>query len=306
MTANSNSVSPVFSVIITSFNDGEFINEAIESVNKSTFRDFEIILVDDCSTDAVTREVLDDAEKQGHIVIRKEKNSGVGNSRNTGIRAAKGNYILTLDADDRIAPTYLEKAFRELERGFSVVYCDVKRFGALDTLRVVPAFSFPLLLAGNFIASCSAFTKSVWEKSGGYDTQMPNYEDWEFWISLAEAGGTFIHINEPLFEYRAKASSKIARCIDPEHRAGVVNYVCKKHDTAYRNHVTEIVPYLHKVISALENDMKNQAALISGGDVSALIGKLRYAEEELLRRTAYYENSFFWKLKKITEKLRGK
>jgi len=301
-----NSNTPVFSVIITSFNDGVFINEAIASVKNSTFTDFEIILVDDCSPDENTISILREIEVSGIKVIRKEKNAGVGDSRNKGVAAAKGKYILTLDADDRILPSYLAKAKAELVKGFSVVYCDVKRFGAKDDVRVVPAFSFPTLLAGNFIASCSAFTKSIWEKTGGYDVSMPNYEDWEFWICAAEAGGKFIQINEALFEYRAKATSKISKVIDPERRAKVVNYVCNKHIESYKIYAAEIVPYLHKVISSLENDIQNQAGLISGGDISGLINKLKFAEDELTRRTAFYENSFFWKLKKIADKLMGK
>jgi glycosyltransferase involved in cell wall biosynthesis len=301
-----NSPNPIFSVIITSFNDGDFIKDAINSVKNSTLREFEIILVDDCSTDPTTIEILNTVSNTDIRVIRKEKNCGVGDSRNKGIAEAKGKYILTLDADDRILPTYLEKAKHELEKGFSVVYCDVKRFGERDDVRVVPAFSFPTLLAGNFIASCSAFTKAVWEKSGGYDVSMPNYEDWEFWISVAETGGKFTQINEVLFEYRAKSISKISKVIDPSHRSKVVAYVCAKHLESYKNHVTEIVPYLHKVITSLETDIQSQASLISGGDISGLINKLKFAEDELVRRTAFYENSFFWKLKKISEKLLGK
>ena len=297
---------PVFSVVITSFNDGVFINEAIESVKKSSFEDFEIILVDDCSTDGATREILDLVSSQNITVIRKDKNLGVGDSRNKGVDMAKGKYILTLDADDRILPAYLEKAKRELDNGASVVYCNVKRFGAKDDVRVAPAFSFPILLAGNFIASCSAFTKSVWEKSGGFDVAMPNYEDWEFWISVAETGAKFSHLNEILFEYRAKKTSKISKAVDPNHRANVVRYVCDKHIESYKIHAPEIVPYLHKVISSLETDLQNQASLIQGGDISGLINKLKFAEDELTRRTEYYENSFFWKLKKISDKLTGK
>jgi len=301
-----NNTSPVFSVIITSFNDGVFIHEAVQSVVNSSYKEFEIIIVDDFSTDNITNQILNSYQEKGFQVIRKEKNCGVGDSRNRGVLASKGKYIMTLDADDRILPSYLEKALHELEKGFSVVYCNVKRFGAQDTVRVAPAFSFPVLLAGNFIASCCALTKSAWQKAGGYDVSMPNYEDWEFWISVASTGGTFIHINEVLLEYRAKATSKLAKCFNPNHRAKVVSYVCSKHSNIYKTHVGEIVPYLHKVISSLENDILTQGEIIAGGDVVALINKLKYAEEELQRRTEYYENSFFWKLKKISAKLMGK
>lgn len=299
-------INPLLSVIITCYQDGPFLEEAVASVIQSDFRETEIIVVDDCSADPVTQQKLDELEATGLRIIRQPVNKGVGHARNTGISQAKGKYILTLDADDRILPDYARKAVSALEKGFDVVYCNVRRFGADDSVRIAPDYSIHQLLAGNFISSCSAFSKKIWETTGGYDTSMPNYEDWEFWVHIAVKGGTFFHLNEILFEYRAREHSKIGRTINPEHRARVVEYVCNKHAEAYRKHVTQIVPYLHQIIASAENNLSEQAKLLGSSESIHLLNKLRFAEDELKRKTEYYENSIFWKMKKFTDKLRGK
>jgi glycosyltransferase involved in cell wall biosynthesis len=299
-------INPLLTVIITCYNDGLFIQEALESVISSDFRNTEIIIVDDCSTDRITIQKLDEIEKSGIEIIRLTSNKGVGNARNTGITEAKGKYILTLDADDRILKDYIGKAVAVLEKGYDVVYCNVRRFGSDDSVRIAPDYSIHQLLAGNFISSCSAFSKKAWEMTGGYDTSMPNYEDWEFWVHVAIKGGSFYHLNEILFEYRARENSKIGRTVNPDHRAKVVEYVCNKHADAYRKHATLIVPYLHRIIASSENNLTEQARMLDGADSVSLMNKLRFAEDEIKRKTEYYENSFFWKLKKFTDKLRGK
>jgi glycosyltransferase involved in cell wall biosynthesis len=270
------SSSPEFSVIVTCYNDGAYIEEAVQSILLSTYRNFEIIIVDDCSTDTETINKLNSFAKSGYRVLMKEVNKGVSDSRNKGIVESKGKYLLTLDADDRIDPAYLEKSFLMLEAGYDVVYCNYKRFGLSDAILNVPEFSFALLLAGNYIVNCSAFTKALWKTTGGFDTGMSHYEDWEFWIHAAAKGGRFYHIDEVLFEYRAKAVSQNVKCADPDYRAEVVKYVCQKHLDSFQKNVAEIVPYLHKTISLLEAD------------------NLRKSE---------YEKSIFGKLKRASDKL---
>lgn len=297
---------PDLSVIVTCYNDGPFIDEAIDSVIRSDFRNTEIVVVDDCSTDEFTKNKLDELERSGIKIIRLPENKHVGNSRNTGIAEAKGKYLLTLDADDRLLPDYIGKSVAVLDKGYDVAYCNVRRFGNDDSVRIAPDYSLPHLLAGNFISSCSAFTRKAWELAGGYNTTLRNYEDWEFWVHIAVNGGKFFHINEVLFEYRARENSKISRTVNPEHRAKVVEYICTRYAGAYREHVTEIVPYLHRIIASAENNLKEQAMLLGGPESVSLLQKLQFAEDELKRKTEYYENSFFWKLKKFTDKFRGK
>ncbi len=294
------------SIIITCYNDGEFIEEAIKSVEDSLYNNIEILIIDDNSSDLATQAKLQSLLSKGYNVQRLSKNQGVGNARNHGIKLATGKYILPLDADDRLKPAYLSKAVEVFENKYNigVIYCNVQRFGAKSSVRIAPEFKFAQLLAGNFIASCSLFRKELWEKSAGYDSNMPNYEDWEFWISLAKLDAGFFHLNEVLFEYRAKETSKISRCLDPNHRVNVVNYVVNKHLELYQNHMPEIVGYLHNIISSLELQLQEQSNYLSQQGAGEVLEKLRFAEEELIRRTAYYENSFFWKLKKLFDKVK--
>jgi glycosyltransferase involved in cell wall biosynthesis len=102
---------PKISVIIPCFNQGPYLDEAVDSVLAQTFQDFEILVVDDGSTDAETIKILRDFARPKTRIIRTE-NQGLSAARNNGIREAMGEYILPLDADDKIGPGYLEDAVR--------------------------------------------------------------------------------------------------------------------------------------------------------------------------------------------------
>jgi glycosyltransferase involved in cell wall biosynthesis len=306
MNTDNNTQAPSISVIVTCYNDGDFLKECIESLANSSFKGFEIIIVDDCSTDPDTISHLNVLEKSGIKVLKKKANTGVGDSRNMGIKASSTNYILTLDADDLIHPTYLEKAIQQLESGFSVVYCNVQHFGIINSTRIAPEFSLPLLLTGNFIASCSAFTKEIWTKTGGFDVNMECYEDWEYWINVAVNGGTFYHLNEVLFLYRRKSVSRNTKCENPAMRAQIVEYVSSKHHEIYGKYLTEIISNLHRTISSMQQDILRLEEVAKIENKMELIEKLKIAEDQLSGKIEYYENSFFWKLKKITDKFRGR
>jgi len=97
---------PRISVIIPCFNIGKYISEAVESVLTQTYRDFEIIIVDDASSDTETQKLLVQYVQPMIHVIRNTHNMGVSAARNKGICQARGEFILTLDADDVVADTY--------------------------------------------------------------------------------------------------------------------------------------------------------------------------------------------------------
>ena len=100
---------PVVSVVIPCFNQGSFLDESIGSVLAQTFEDFEIIVVDDGSTDAVSMQAFESFHYPKARLIR-SKNQGLPAARNLAISHATGRYILPLDCDDKIAPSYLAKA----------------------------------------------------------------------------------------------------------------------------------------------------------------------------------------------------
>jgi len=126
-------LSPTVSVIVPCYNQGIYLDEAIQSVLGQTYQDFEIIIVDDGSDDGLTgltNDLLRDYRRKRTRVIRTE-NRGVVSARNTVISHARGKYILPLDADDRIGSEYLEKAVKILDDNpdTGIVYCEVEFFG---------------------------------------------------------------------------------------------------------------------------------------------------------------------------------
>ena len=115
----------MISIIIPCYNQGAYLQEAIDSVKLQTYTDWEIIIVDDGSNDEGTLQELKYFKEIGIIVIETQ-NKGVSAARNKGIEVANGEFILPLDADDKIAPQYLEQAIRIMHEKAEVklVYCD--------------------------------------------------------------------------------------------------------------------------------------------------------------------------------------
>jgi|GEM_PF-290482 len=225
------------SVIIPCFNQGEFLVGAIASAEESINVDYEIIIIDDGSTDPKTQRILVSLEASGYRIIR-QQNQGLANARNRGISIAKGQYILPLDADNRIRPDYLCKAIDILEHSpqVGIVYGDLEYFGEQTGIRNVPDFNLDILLIENYIDACAVIRKTVWESCGGYDANIPDklgYEDWDLWLSASEQGWQFHHIAEVLFDYYVRSHSMVSACKIPANRRRLIQYLCQKHDNLY-------------------------------------------------------------------------
>ncbi len=202
---------PLVSVVIPCFNYAHLLHEAVESIVNQTFKDWECIIVNDGSPDN-TQEVANYLIKKfpdRRILYYEKNNEGVAEARNFGISKARGKYILTLDADDLIAPTYMEKAVKILEENkeISFVYADVQHFG--NENRVYPSFEWNSILETrtNYISSATFFRKEVWVKTGGFKKGI-GYEDWEFWINAIEKGFQGKRIPEIGHYYRTHNQSR--------------------------------------------------------------------------------------------------
>jgi glycosyltransferase involved in cell wall biosynthesis len=200
---------PKVSVVIPCYNQGVFLAEAINSVQWQTYSDFEIIVVDDGSTDPETRSVIDRLDGLSLKVLRTE-NGGLATARNRGITASSGELVLPLDADDRIAATYIERGVEILDHTPSagVVYSRAERFGAMTGPWGLPEFSPRRILVENMVFCSAVFRRQAWEQVGGYNPNMRHgWEDWDLWLSFVELGVGFLCIPEPLFFYRVRSSS---------------------------------------------------------------------------------------------------
>ncbi|HYM13659.1 MAG TPA: glycosyltransferase, partial [Bryobacterales bacterium] len=202
---------PLVTVGIPCYNYGRFVREAIDSVLASTFQDFEIIVVNDGSTDPHTLAVLAELEKSPDRRLRivHQSNQGLAAARNTGAALALGKYVVSLDADDRIDPTYLEKTVWVLERHpqYGFCYSLVQRFGADDTLWKTEPFSLEKALRYNHVPTGAVFRREAWVEAGGFRDELYGQDDWNFWITLGAKGWDGYLIEEPLFFYRTHDAS---------------------------------------------------------------------------------------------------
>ncbi|MBO9998231.1 MAG: glycosyltransferase [Cyanobacteria bacterium SID2] len=252
---------PILSIVIPCYNDGEYLEDAIRSVENYPEPVTELLIVNDGSTDRLTQAVLDDLKQRDYHILE-PPNRGLAAARNTGIQHARGRYILPLDADNRIRPEYIQKGIEILDRNpqIGVVYGDVEFFGNRRRIHRVPPFHLDILLQGNFIDACAVFRKRVWEECGGYDTEIPEklgYEDWDFWLSVAETDWEFYHVPEVLFEYRVRSDSMVNACNIPENREKLFHYICNKHRTLYEPRWLQVL--VDKESSALREKLRVDA-----------------------------------------------
>jgi glycosyltransferase involved in cell wall biosynthesis len=200
--ASGTQVKPAVSVVVPCFNGGRFIDGLLASLSRQTFRDFEIIIVDDGSDDEATLKKLASLG-EGARVIRQD-NAGLSAARNTGIRAARADLVLPLDCDDMFEPPFLAEAvalMRAASPDVAAVFCHMRLTGAAKGLLERHFNRFDLLFS-NTMPSGLLLRKACWQAVGGYDEAMRDgYEDWEFHLRLAEAGYRAIEIAKPYYVY---------------------------------------------------------------------------------------------------------
>ena len=248
------------SVVIPCFNYGKYIVETIESVEASTYENIEIVVVDDGSTDDYTINIIQALKvEKPWIVVVHQRNKGLPAARNSGIKAATGELILPLDADDLIDPTFIEKAVWVFKKypWIKIVYSYVRLFGEENLLWETKPFDFNTLLLDNYIPATAFFPKSVWQELGGYDeTLRKGYEDWEFWLRIASQNYSGHLIQEPLFYYRKHSGSMLSE--SNKHRSELVKYISKKY-SVYKQQKNSRIQWqgnIHLYLKSLYKYMK--------------------------------------------------
>jgi glycosyltransferase involved in cell wall biosynthesis len=198
---------PAVSVIIPTYNRAALLRRSVESVLNQSFRDFEVIIVDDASTDE-TVEVVKLFEDGRIKYLRREKRGGEAAARNTGIAHATGKYIASHDSDDEWMPQKLAKQMRIFEgssEGIGVVYTGFWRIEGNRKTYLPPSRIDKKegrihreLLRGNFVGTPTTVVKrECFEKSGCFDERLRHLVDWEMWIRISERYH-FMCVNEPL------------------------------------------------------------------------------------------------------------
>ena len=193
------------------YNEGQYLHEAIDSVLKSSISSFEIIVINDGSTNQDTIDIINQINHPKIKVIN-IINGGLANARNVGINQASGKYLLPLDCDDKISNTYLDEGIAILEKHpeIKVVYCRAEYFDARQGEWKLPQFDFEVFMTQNLIFASGIFRKEDFDKTIGYNSNMIyGFEDWDFWMSMLKQGGKVYRIDKIHFYYRQKNRSMV-------------------------------------------------------------------------------------------------
>lgn len=216
----SNIGSPLVSVIIPMYNAQGFIGECLESVIRQDYRNWELFVVDNCSTDKSRGIVSEYAKKDNRIkLIGLESNSGSpARPRNIGIKNAKGKYLAFLDADDLWLEEKISKqvAFLEQHEDIFLLYC---RYRIWKNGKVISKISPPvrkmksgkifgsLFLFGNFISCATVMYRNKFENGYLFDENPGSMEDFDLWLRISRNENISFIADEPLAIYRVHHSS---------------------------------------------------------------------------------------------------
>ena len=234
--------------VVTSFNQGSMILEAVQSLCAQTTPPAGIILVDDGSTDESSLRILAQIESDPSfcvpITVLRQPNGGVSAARNAGIGSAQAPLVLVLDGDDRLEPAYIEQVSGLLRERSGLVAASswMRTFGVLDATVCPAGGGITAFLSRNCCPATHILRRGAWEQCGGYDeTMRSGFEDWDFFLSLLETvPEAWIGIvPEPLIDYRTAPASSNVRSM--EKRLELMRFLIEKHIGSYREHITDAV-----------------------------------------------------------------
>src|SRR5262249_28720389 len=210
-----------------------FLEETLESVWAQNYHPVEVILVNDGSDQPESRDLLRSLAPRVTRFIG-QANQGLGAARNAGFQAAAGSYVVPLDADDRLDRSFIPECVEALEArpDAAFVYPDHRVFGDTEYVERLGGYNLYNLLEQNTLIYASLIRRADWELAGGYDESMRlGYEDWDFWLRLAERGRFGHHLPRVLFHYRKAGRSLLT--VAREHHGEIVEKIRANHARLY-------------------------------------------------------------------------
>ena len=225
---------PAVSIVVPCYNGGRFLGDLCDSLAAQTFRDFETIVVDDGSTEEATLEQL--ASLEPGIRVLPQQNRRLPGARNAGFGKARGEFVLPLDCDDRLDPSFLAETVAALQHApcdIGFAFAHVRLAGDMDGVMPRHFNRFDQLFL-NRLPYCMLIRRSAWQVAGGYDEAMTDgMEDWEFSIRLLQAGFGGVEIAKPLLIYRVSGEGMLMSRTARRHGT-IWRYIRTKHRDLYR------------------------------------------------------------------------
>lgn len=228
--------SPQISIIIPIYNVERYLRQCIDSILAQTFTDFELLLIDDGSPDGCPAICDEYAEKDARIRVFHKQNGGVTSARNKGLNNANGNWIIYIDGDDWIEPTYVEELYNTAINNEADIAICAFRFVYEDGSSVI---EHPTIWDDNKQASLNRYIASIWttacgtiQKSSLYKdngVQSPKdltfCEDFHLMVRLCYFANKVVSINRPLYNYRQRSSSIVHSLNDKTWRDELSTYL---------------------------------------------------------------------------------
>ena len=174
------------SIIVPCYKQAEYLPETLDSVLAQTYQNWECVIVNDGSpdnTEVIARKYLD---KDARFRYVWQENKGLASARNTGISNSDGEFILPLDSDDIILPTYIEKAVNHFAMNpeTKLVYCKAEFFGRINQKWDLKKYNYDSLIWNNCIFCSAVYRRCDYDATQGYNPNMINgFEDWDLWLS---------------------------------------------------------------------------------------------------------------------------
>lgn len=275
--------------VVTSFNQGTMILEAVHSLREQTVLPARIYIVDDGSTDEVSIRIIEELEAENEtsvpLTVLRQPNGGVSAARNKGIRATQAQMVLILDGDDRLEPTFIKEVGNLLRKTPEMVAASswMHTFGILDAEVRPGGGGIIAFLSRNCCPATHILRRNAWEQCGGYDESMRSgFEDWDFFLSMLETSpdASIGIVEKPLIDYRTAPASSNVRSMTK--RLDLMRFIIEKHVDAYRENVAEAMLGIESVSMSRLYGWESEIA-------QALEGKtgLSKASEEFMAHPSY-------------------
>lgn len=238
---------PSVTIVIPCFNYGRFVAEAVASALSQREADVRVVVVDDGSDDGTTPEACE-ALARDRVTVIHQANGGPGSARNAGAALADTPYLVFLDADDTLDPSFVIRLAEEIESAsaedgppVSHAYCqEVLTDQAHGTWKVAP-WDPLLLMVTNLHPVTALVRRECYEHAGGFEAAMRgDYEDWDLWLRLSFLGYRGVRVPEPLFYWRRHgADTMVMRAVRSHDQifAGIV----ERHRARYEEHALDLV-----------------------------------------------------------------
>lgn len=286
---------PQISIVLPTFNGEAYLAESIESILSQTFEDFELIIVNDCSTDR-TAEIIEQYVKKDSRVksIYNDVNQRLPKSLNIGFENASGKYYSWTSDDNIYKPQALECMYAVLERRNNVglVYCDCEQID--ETGKVIGQHLTAMpneLYKGTTVGACFLYRSDIAKKVGGYDPDLFLVEDYDYWIRIAKYAELFYY-PDTMYQCRKHPGSLTAT------RQKEIRYRTSKLWLMHIEQLLAMIPsykekkvFFYCILDGLPDEEQKQAEKI--------IGKYSFRYSLYLKQKAILKIAKYWKRKVI-------